>query len=51
MEIQITQDIRKYKTKDIGNFSLKEAGFLATGIGLGFLVYKITRLTVIDIKF
>lgn len=42
MEIQIAQDIRKYKTKDIGNFSLKEAGFLAVGIGLGFLVYKLT---------
>lgn len=42
MEIQITQDIRKYKTKDIGNFSFKEAGFLAVGIGAGFLVYKLT---------
>lgn len=42
MEIQITQDIRKYKTKDIGNFSFKEAGFLAIGIGAGALVYKLT---------
>ena len=29
MEVQISQDIRKYKTKDIGNFSFKEAGFVA----------------------
>lgn len=42
MEIQITQDIRKYKTKDIGNFSFKEAGFIAVGIGAGFLTYKLT---------
>ena len=42
MEIQISQDIRKYKTKDIGNFSLAEAGFIAVGCGAGFLVYKLT---------
>ena len=40
MEIPILQDIRKYKTKDIGNFSFKEAGFLALGIGSAFIVYK-----------
>ena len=43
MEIQIAQDIRKYKTKDIGNFSFKEAGFLALGCGAGFLTYKLTN--------
>lgn len=42
MEIKISQDIRKYKTKDIGNFSFKEAGFIATGVATGFLVYKLT---------
>ncbi len=42
MEIQIGQDIRKYKTKDIGNFSFKEAGFLAVGAAVGFLAYKLT---------
>ncbi len=42
MEIQISQDIRKYKTKDIGNFSLAEAGFIGVGCGAGFLVYKLT---------
>ena len=26
MEIAISRDIRKYKTKDVGNFSFKEAG-------------------------
>lgn len=43
MEIQIGQDIRKYKTKDIGNFSFKEAGFLAAGAAVGFLAYKLTN--------
>ncbi len=42
MDIQIGQDIRKFKTKDIGNLSFKEAGFLAVGVGLGALVYKMT---------
>lgn len=36
MEILIGQDIRKYKTKDIGNFSFKEAAFLAAGAAVGF---------------
>lgn len=40
MEIPIVQDIRKYKTKDIGNFSFKEAGFIALGIGSAFVTYK-----------
>jgi len=43
MEIQISQDIRKYKSKDIGNFSLKEAGFIAAGCGAGFLAYYLTK--------
>lgn len=43
MEINISQDIRKYKTKDIGNFSFKEAGFLAIGFGVSFLTYKLTN--------
>ena len=43
MEIRISQDIRKFKTKDIGNFSFKEAGFLAAGLAIGFLVYRLTR--------
>ena len=42
MEILIGQDIRKYKTKDIGNFSFKEAAFLAVGAAVGFLTYKLT---------
>ena len=43
MEIPIAQDIRKYKTKGIGNFSFAEAGFLALGFGAGFLTYKLTN--------
>lgn len=40
MEIPISQDIRKYKTKDIGNFSFKEAGYIALALGTGILTYK-----------
>lgn len=43
MEIQISQDIRKFKTKDIGNFSFKEIGFLVIGFGLAFGVYTLTE--------
>ncbi len=42
MEIRITQDIRKFKTKDIGAFSFKEAGFLALAAGAGGITYKLT---------
>ena len=42
MEIRISQDIRKFKTKDIGNFSFKEAGFLAVGASLAFVAYKLS---------
>ena len=41
MEIPISQDIRKYKTKDVGNFSFKEAGYLALGIGAAILGYNL----------
>jgi hypothetical protein len=40
MEIPISQDIRKFKTKDVGNFSFKEAGFIAAAAIVGFAVYK-----------
>ena len=43
MEIQISRDIRKFKTKDIGNFSFKEAGFLAGGLAVGFVIYNLTQ--------
>ncbi len=42
MEIEVNQDIRKFKVKDIGPFSFKQAGFLALGGGLGFLLYSAT---------
>lgn len=41
MEIPISQDIRKYKTKDVGNFSFKEAGFIALGLGAAVVTYKL----------
>lgn len=43
MEIKISQDIRKYKTKDIGKFSFQEAAYIAAGFGAGFLTYKFTK--------
>ena len=43
MEIKISQDLRKFKTKDIGNFSLKEAGYITLALGSGFAVYKLTE--------
>ena len=43
MEIKINKDIRKYKTKDIGNFSFKETGFIALGVGLAYVTYKFTN--------
>ena len=43
MEIEINQDIRKFKVKDIGPFSFKQAGFLALGGGIGYLVYTVTN--------
>lgn len=43
MDIQISQDIRKYKTKDVGNFSFKEAGFIALSLGAAYLTYKLTN--------
>lgn len=49
MEIQISQDIRKYKTKDIGNFSFKEAGYIAGGMAAAFLTYKLTQSTEVAI--
>ena len=42
MEIKISQDIRKFKTKDVGAFSFKEAGFLAAALGVGGITYKLT---------
>jgi len=42
MEIRVSKDIRKYKTKDIGNFSLKEAGFICIGVAAGAITYSLT---------
>lgn len=43
MEIEINQDIRKFKVKDIGPFSFKQAGFIVLGGGLGYLIYTATN--------
>lgn len=43
MEIILNQDIRKFKTKDIGNFSFKEVGFIAAAAVLGYGVYYIEK--------
>lgn len=40
MDINITQDIRKFKTKDIGNFSFKEAGFIVIAVGVGYVAFR-----------
>lgn len=42
MEIEVNQDIRKFKVKDIGPFSFKQAGFLVLGGGIGYLMYAST---------
>ena len=43
MEIPISKDIRKFKTKDIGNFSFKQAAFIALALGVAFLTFKFTN--------
>ena len=40
MEIPISEDIRKFESKDIGNFSFRQAGFMAVAGLSGFLTYK-----------
>lgn len=42
MEIPISQDIRKFKTKDVGSFSFKEAAFVALAFLTGFITYKLS---------
>lgn len=44
MEIVVNQDIRKFKTKDIGNFSFVEVGWLLVALGLGYGVYLFQKL-------
>ena len=43
MEIIINKDIRKVKTKDLGMFSFKEAGFLALAVGLGAGIFFLEK--------
>lgn len=41
MQIPINTDLRKFKAKDIGNFTFKEAGFLVAGMIVGAVLYFI----------
>ncbi len=43
MEIPINRDLRKFKTKDIGMFTFKEAGFVALALVIVYGVYAIQR--------
>lgn len=43
MEVQITQDLRKYKPKEIGGFSAKDAGIIAIGVAGAVIVYAATK--------
>lgn len=43
MEIIVNQDIRKFKTKDIGNFSFKEVAFLVAAAGLAYGTYYLQK--------
>lgn len=45
MEIKISQDIRKFKTKDIAMFSLKEAGFIAGALIIGYVAHFMLKLS------
>ncbi len=49
MEIEVNQDIRKFKVKDIGPFSFKQAGFIVLGGGVGYLMYTVTNALPISI--
>lgn len=49
MEIIVNQDIRKFKTKDIGNFSFKEIGFLVAAAALGYGAYYLqTKILMVE---
>lgn len=41
MQVPINTDLRKFKAKDIGNFTFKEAGFLVAGMIVGAVLYFI----------
>lgn len=43
MEIIVNQDIRKFKTKDVGNFSFKELAFIIAAAVPGYGVYYIEK--------
>lgn len=43
MELKISTDIRKIKTKDVGAFSFKEAGFLALAGIAGYAMYYMEK--------
>ena len=51
MDIQISQDIRKFKTKDLGNFNFKEIGFIAMAAAVGVAAYKFLNLSIDESAF
>lgn len=42
MEIKISKDMKKYKSKDIGIFTFKEAAYIAVGCVAAYVTYKFT---------
>lgn len=50
MEIPINKDLRNFKTKDIGNFTLKEAGFIALAGIAAIISYKLQKTAFGEIK-
>ena len=50
MEIAISRDIRKYKTKDVGNFSFKEAGVIVLACASAFMVFKMSGKSIDEIE-
>ena len=50
MEIAISRDIRKYKTKDVGNFSFKEAGVIVLACASAFMVFKMSGKGIDEIE-
>lgn len=43
MEIIINRDLRKFETKDIGNFTFKQIGFMVAGIAIALLSFALQR--------
>lgn len=51
MEILINQDIRKFKTKDIGNFTFAEVGWILLACGCGYAAYFVQKNYLGEVNF